>query len=123
MGYLKIKQDCIFYSSNSIRNSHTLTKSINAEKDKDKVSEIGSVISAIDDDNRDQYFYIVDQGKIEMTIDDKIYLLEKEDVISTKALIKNTQNYFMLQAKSKRAFVFKLPLDLYTKIFKLFITK
>ena len=123
MAYLKIKQDCIFYSSNSIRNSHTLTKSINVDKDKDKVSEIGSVISAIDDDNRDQYFYIIDQGKIEMTIDDKIYLLEKEDVISTKALIKNTQNYFMLQAKSKRAFVFKLPLDLYTKIFKLFITK
>ena len=118
MGYLKVKQDSIFYPLNTIRNIHTLTKS-----QIDKASECGSVISGIDDDNKDQYFFIVEQGKIEMTIDDKIYLLEKEDVISTKALIKNTQYFCMLQAKSRRAFVFKLPLGLYTKIFQRFITK
>ena len=58
-----------------------------------------------------------------MTIDDKVYLLEKEDVISTKALIKNTQNFCILVARSRRAFVFQLPLELYTKIFMRFINK
>ena len=68
MGYLKIKQDSVFYPLNTIKNIHTLTKS-----QIDKASECGSVISGIDDDNKDQYFFIVEQGKIEMTIDDKIY--------------------------------------------------
>ena len=39
--------------------------------------------------NVDQYFYISEKGKIQMELDDNLYLLDRDHTISTKALVKN----------------------------------
>ena len=41
--------------------------------------------------NVDQYFYIIEKGKIQMELDDNLYLLDRDHTISTKALVKNSK--------------------------------
>ena len=72
--------------------------------------------------NVDQYFYIIEKGKIQMELDDNLYLLDREHTISTKALVKNSRKKCTLKS-IKRVYLYKLPLDKYTSIFTEFVDK
>ena len=56
-----------------------------------------------------------------MNIDNNSYTLKSNNTISTKALKKHTQNSCYLKIKSKKAYLYELPLDQYTQIFLEFI--
>ena len=70
---------------------------------------------------KDQYIYIIENGKVEMNIDNKIYYLHREGIISTQAIIKHTQKKSSLKAKSKKAVLFRLSIEQYSSLFKNYI--
>ena len=72
--------------------------------------------------NAEHYFYIVEKGKIEVSLDDQKFLLEREGTLSTKALVKNIKDNCTL-ITSKRVYLYKLPLNKYTSIFGDFVDR
>ena len=105
MNYIKLKYNHIFFIYNKDNdNSNSSNNNIN----KDKPNE---------------YLYIIERGEVELNIDNRIYIIEKEGIISTKALIKHTMNNCCLKAKSKRVYIFQLPLGIYSALFKRYIEK
>ena len=67
-------------------------------------------------------YYIVEKGKIEVHLDEKKFLLEREGTLSTKALVKNMKQSCSL-ITSKRVYMYRLPLTKYTSIFGEFIDR
>ena len=67
-------------------------------------------------------YYIIEKGKIEVHLDEKRFLLEREGTLSTKALVKNMKQSCSL-ITSKRVYIYQLPLTKYTSIFNEFIDK
>lgn len=72
--------------------------------------------------NMEHYFYIVEKGKIEVSMDDQKFILEREGTLSTKALVKNIKDSCSL-ITCKRVYVYKLPLNKYTSIFGDFVDR
>ena len=70
-----------------------------------------------------EYFYIIEHGKIEMKIDNNDYIITKKNTISSKALIKHCKKTCSLTVKSKKVYLYQLPLEEYTKIFLEYIEK
>ena len=67
-----------------------------------------------DDINKD-YYIIIEKGKIEYSIDDEKYELEKENGIGTKVLLENCQVNCYIKTLSK-CYLFILPFEKYKNI-------
>ena len=66
-------------------------------------------------DVNDDYYYIIEKGKLEYSYDDELYELYEGNGIGTKALLKYTKNNCYIKSLT-RVYLFVLPLEQYKKI-------
>ena len=69
---------------------------------------------------KEHCYYIIEKGKIELTIDNNKYHIERDGSISTKAILKNTQEECKLTTL-KRVYLYKMPIEKYISIFNEFV--
>ena len=120
MNCMKIKQDhmiFIYDKENDQTKSNTESPLGSIIPQNDLIYNDNSNISNI----KDQYIYIIEHGKVEMNIDNKIHYLHREGIISTKAVIKHTQKKSFLKAKTKKVVLFQLSIEVYSLLFKQYI--
>ena len=67
------------------------------------------------DNKNDDYYYIIEKGKLEYSFDDELYELYEGNGIGTKALLKYTKINCEIKTLT-RVYLFVLPLEQYRKI-------
>ena len=103
-------------TENEVINSEMCNETINKILDSISYKKIKkNVIIFTQDNKNDDYYYIIEKGKLEYSFDDEFYELYQGNGIGTKALLKYTKIKCEIKTLG-RVYLFVLPLEQYRKI-------